>query len=40
MPMKGSVEVAKETTGGMPMKQEPMKGYADETGADERFHRN
>ena len=27
MPMKDSVEVAKETTRGMPMKREPMKGF-------------
>ena len=27
MPMKESMEVAKGTTRGMPMKQEPMKGF-------------
>jgi len=27
MPMKESVERSKETTRGMPMKQEPMKGF-------------
>ena len=27
MPMKESMEVAKETTSGMPKKQEPMKGF-------------
>ena len=37
MPMKGSVEVAQETTRGMPMKQEPMKGFIEievDTGID------